>query len=64
MELVTFLLPEACLEGLDELVGQGIYSSRSEAIRFAVRDLLKGELWQQERETVKEEVATTRNRST
>ena len=57
MELVTFLLPEACLEGLEELIRQGIYSSRSAAIRFAVRDLLKRELWQQERETLKEEVA-------
>jgi Arc/MetJ-type ribon-helix-helix transcriptional regulator len=60
LELVTFLLPEACLEGLDELVGQGIYSSRSAAIRFAVLGLLKGELWQQERGTVKEEVVMTR----
>ena len=60
MELVTFLLPEACLEGLDELIGKGIYSSRSAAIRFAVRDLLKRELWQQERETLKEVVAMTR----
>ena len=60
MELVTFLLPEACLEGLDELIEQGIYSSRSAAIRFAVRDLLKRELWQQERETLKEVVVMTR----
>jgi len=54
------LLPEACLEGLDELIRRGIYSSRSAAIRFAIRDLLKGELWQQERVTLKEEVAMTR----
>jgi len=57
---VTLLLPEAYLEGLDKLVGQGIYPSRSAAIRFAVLDMLKRELWQQERETVKEEVVATR----
>lgn len=62
MKLVTLLLPEAYPEGLDKLVGQGIYPSRSAAIRFAVLDMLKRELWQQERETVKEEVVTTRKR--
>jgi Arc/MetJ-type ribon-helix-helix transcriptional regulator len=45
LKLVTVLLPEACIEGLDELVRQKIYPSRSEAIRAAVRDLLKRELW-------------------
>jgi len=63
LKLVTLLLPEAYLEGLDKLVGQGMYPSRSAAIRFAVVDLLKRELWRQEREAreaVKEEVVTTR----
>jgi len=46
MKLVTVLLPEAYLEGLDELVRAGVYPSRSAAIRAAVRDLLKLELWQ------------------
>ncbi len=45
MKLVTVLLPEAYLEGLDELVRTGMYPSRSAAIRSAVRDLLKRELW-------------------
>jgi len=45
MKLVTVLLPEACLEGLDELVRQHMYPSRSETIRAAVGDLLKRELW-------------------
>jgi len=45
MKLVTVLLPEASLRGLDELVRMGIYPSRSAAIRAAVRDLLKSELW-------------------
>ncbi len=45
MKLVTVLLPEAYLEGLDELVRASMYPSRSAAIRSAVRDLLKKELW-------------------
>jgi len=45
MKLVTVLLPEAYLEGLDELVRASMYPSRSAAIRAAVRDLLKRELW-------------------
>ncbi len=45
MKLVTVLLPEAYLEGLDELVRVNMYPSRSAAIRAAVRDLLKRELW-------------------
>jgi len=60
LKLVTLLLPEAYFEGLDKLIGKGVYPSRSAAIRFAVLDMLKTELWQQEEETVKEEVVTTR----
>jgi antitoxin ParD1/3/4 len=45
MKLVTVLLPEAYLEGLDELVRAAMYPSRSAAIRAAVRDMLKKELW-------------------
>ena len=45
MKLVTVLLPEAYLEGLDELVRASMYPSRSAAIRASVRDLLKRELW-------------------
>ena len=45
MKLVTVLLPEAYLEGLDELVRSNMYPSRSAAIRAAVRDMLKRELW-------------------
>ena len=41
MKLVTVLLPEAYLEGLDELVRANMYPSRSSVIRSAVRDLLK-----------------------
>ncbi len=45
MKLVTVKMPETYVEGLDELVRMGRYSSRSEAIRVAVRELLKRELW-------------------
>lgn len=44
LKLVTFLLPEAYLEGLDKLVGMGRYTSRSAVIRLAVKDLLRREL--------------------
>jgi len=48
VKLVTVLLPEAYLEGLDELVRANMYPSRSSAIRSAVRDMLKKELWARE----------------
>ncbi|MEM1724530.1 MAG: ribbon-helix-helix domain-containing protein [Thermoplasmata archaeon] len=47
MKLITVKIPETFLEGLDELVKKGFYSSRSEAIRVAIRELLKKELWKQ-----------------
>jgi len=50
VKLVTVLLPEAYLEGLDELVRAGMYPSRSAAIRASVRDMLKKELWQRREE--------------
>jgi len=43
MILVTALLPERLVEMLDELVAMGLYPSRSDAIRQAVRDLLRRE---------------------
>jgi len=45
MKLVTVKMPEAYVEGIDELVKMGRYSSRSEVIRVAIRDLLRRELW-------------------
>ena len=44
-KLISFKCPEAYIEGLIELVRAGIYPSRSEAIRIAIRDLLQKELW-------------------
>ncbi|RLG86865.1 MAG: transcriptional regulator [Thermoprotei archaeon] len=45
MRIVTVKMPEAYIEGIDELVRMGRYSSRSEVIRAAIRELLKRELW-------------------
>jgi len=48
VKLVTVKLPEGLIKGLDDLVRQGMYPSRSSAIRAAVRDMLKRELWRTE----------------
>jgi len=40
MALISVHLPKQMLEELDELVSQGVFPSRSEAIRIAIRDLL------------------------
>ena len=45
VRLITVKMPELYVRGIDELVKAGRYSSRSEVIRIAVRELLKRELW-------------------
>ncbi len=45
MKLVTVKLPDALVQGMDELIRAGMYPSRSAVVRTAVRDLLKNELW-------------------
>ncbi|MHA1638454.1 MAG: ribbon-helix-helix domain-containing protein [Candidatus Thorarchaeota archaeon] len=45
MKLVTLHVPETYLDGLEKLVDIKLYPNRSEAIRIAIRDLLKRELW-------------------
>ena len=49
MKLVSVKIPEAQIEGVEKLVDVGLYPSRSAAIRVAVRDLLKKELWSPQR---------------
>ncbi|PUA32920.1 MAG: CopG family transcriptional regulator [Candidatus Terraquivivens tikiterensis] len=44
MKLVSVKMPEALIDGIDELVRLNLYPSRSAVIRAAVRDLLKTEL--------------------
>ncbi|MEM1657644.1 MAG: ribbon-helix-helix domain-containing protein [Candidatus Jordarchaeales archaeon] len=48
MKLVTVHLPEAYVNGLEKLVEMKQYPNKSEAIRVAIRDLLKRELWERQ----------------
>ena len=41
MAMVSLLMPKGLINKLDELVGEGYYLSRSEAIRAAVKDLVR-----------------------
>jgi len=41
MVMVTLYIPKTWVTLLDDLVREGFYPSRSEAIRIAVRNLLK-----------------------
>ena len=50
MILISVHLPKQLLEELDEMVKQGRFPSRSEAIRIAVRDLIQRENGLRERE--------------
>jgi Arc/MetJ-type ribon-helix-helix transcriptional regulator len=45
VKLVTVKMSDIYVNGLDKLVEIGMYPSRSEAIRVAIRDLLRRELW-------------------
>lgn len=49
MKLITLHLPPRFVKELDKLVRDGKYPNRSEAIRVAVRDLLKEEMWMKKR---------------
>ncbi|MFW9792681.1 MAG: ribbon-helix-helix domain-containing protein [Candidatus Thorarchaeota archaeon] len=46
MRLIAVHLPEKIVEDIQRLVDKGLYPNRSEAIRNAIRDLLKRELWE------------------
>lgn len=45
MKLVSVYLPEPYIQQLDLLVKNKIYPNRAEAIRLAIHDLLKTEVW-------------------
>ncbi|MFW9770285.1 MAG: ribbon-helix-helix domain-containing protein [Candidatus Thorarchaeota archaeon] len=45
MKLITVKMSDIYVNGIDKLVEIGMYPSRSEAIRVAIRDLLRRELW-------------------
>lgn len=40
MEIVTFKIPKDLIREIDELVNKGLFSSRSEAIRYAIGMLI------------------------
>lgn len=44
LKLISFKAPNTVIAELDLLVRGGVYSSRSEAIRTAIRDLLKHDM--------------------
>lgn len=56
MKLITIHLPESYIKDLDELVDEDFYPNRAEAIRFAIRDLLVGEVWEKRRLKEEEEM--------
>jgi len=41
MYTITLKIPEKWVHALDELVARGEFPTRSEAIRYAIRELLK-----------------------
>lgn len=45
MKLITVNLPESYIKELDNLVKEGYYPNRAEAIRLAIKDLLSRERW-------------------
>ena len=45
MKLITVKMSDIYVKGIDKLVELGLYPTRSEAIRVAIRDLLLRELW-------------------
>ncbi len=53
MRLVTVKMSDVYIRSIDKLVERGMYPSRSEAIRVAIRDLLIRELWVDEAASTK-----------
>jgi antitoxin ParD1/3/4 len=58
MKLLTVHIPESYLETLDLLVSENIFPNRSEAIRIAIRDLIRNEM------LLKEEIEKRKNQKT
>ena len=44
MRILSVFIPESYIESLDILVAEEIFPNRSEAIRSAIRDLIRNEL--------------------
>ena len=45
MKTVSVKVPDRIVRAIDMLVRRGVYRSRSEAVRAAVAELLRSELW-------------------
>ncbi|MBD3160081.1 MAG: ribbon-helix-helix protein, CopG family [Candidatus Lokiarchaeota archaeon] len=56
MDIITVKMNQLYIKSLDKLVEMGMYPSRSEAIRVAIRDLLQKELWPEEGMPAKREL--------
>ena len=50
MKIISLQLPQGLINALDVLVRRGVYPNRSEAIREAIRELVKRELYVMESE--------------
>jgi Arc/MetJ-type ribon-helix-helix transcriptional regulator len=48
MKIISVQLPQGLINAIDALVKRGVYPNRSEAIRAAIRDLVKRELYSSE----------------
>ena len=48
MKIISVQLPQSLINAIDTLVKRGVYPNRSEAIRTAIRDLVRKELYQTE----------------
>jgi len=44
MKMLAVYVPESYIEALDQFVSQDRFPNRSEAIRVAIRDLIKNEI--------------------
>lgn len=49
--MITLYLPDLYIKALDRLVNEKYYPNRAEAIRVAIRDMIKMELWSREYST-------------
>lgn len=53
MRFIAVKIPAFYLKGIDDLIREGRYINRSDAIRAAIRDLLQRELWNRNSKTNK-----------
>ena len=43
MKLITIHVPDKYLDALERMIAKGLFPNRSEAIRVAIRDLIKND---------------------